>query len=334
MPIKLVDVAELPVDAKFVDLPDVDGDPVRWVRHSGLPQSSLERRVTRPRLSRYRAAWNAAAAARDAEAIISHLPNVTAAVSDFGVLTGMRAPHLAFSFNFTDLPGAAKRLRFSTSLARVAQFAVYTEYEAALYADYFGLPPERFRPLLWTQETPTIGVVDPALVPSEPFVAAVGGEGRDFAVLTAAAKALPEVPFIVIARPTGALRDPPPNMKVHFNLPAPQTWALASRAAGMLAPLRTDETCCGHITLVSGRMLGIPMITTRSRGTREYSEGFAGTQLVPASDTEALVAAISSLIEDPTPARAAAAGEVAEAAIRHERTRWAEYIADFIRQTR
>lgn len=331
-PINLVDVAELtPVDAEFITLSDVDGAPVNWVRHSGRPQSAVERIITRPRLSRYRAAWNAAVAGRRARAIISHMPRMTAAVADFTRVTRASAPHLAFSFNFTQLPRDADLARFRRSLTRVDQFAVYTAFEADRYAELFDLPRDRFRPLLWTQATPAAATVDRKLLPSKPFVVAVGGEGRDFAMLTKAARALPEVPFVVIARPTGELSDIPSNMTLRFNIPSEVCWGIASKAAALLVPLFTSDTCCGHITLVSGRMLGLPIITTRSAGTREYSEGFGATQLVPAGNVDAWIAAISEIMADPDRARTIATAEAIEARERHSRHLWVQYVADFIR---
>lgn len=330
-PIRLVDVSQLTtVDAAFVDLAEVDGRPIEWSRHSGLPQSAIERLVTRPALSRYRAAWAGARDALNATAVISHLPYTTASVADVFRLLGVRKPHLAFSFNFTNIPDANERRRFHRRFSAVDQFTVYTEYEAGLYADAFGLPVERFRQVDWTQDTPSVAPVDLASLPSKPFVAAVGGEGRDFATLVAAARALPHVPFVVIARPDPVFADAPANMRVLFNIPFEMCWGIASRAAGLLVPLKSSTTCCGHITLISGRLLGLPIVTTRSLGTREYSEGFDATTLVEPQDVDGWVAAIEQLIADPAGAATAAAREVEPATARHDRGRWSEYVADFV----
>lgn len=333
-PITIVDVAELPVDTKFVDLPSIDGVPVVWRRRSGLPLTALEQRITRPRLSRYRAAWQSAGDSVAATAIISHLPRMTAAVSDFAWLRGSRAPHLAFSFNFTDLPSRAERTRLRTSFARITQFAVYTQFEAELYADVFKIPLGHFRRIDWTQDPPTVGRVDAALIPKSPFVVAVGGEGRDFTTLMAAARDLPEVQFVVVARPSAALTNPPPNVTVYCNIPADLCWGIAARSAVLLVPLLTSDTCCGHITLVSGRQLGLPIITSRSRGTREYSEGFAATTLVEVGDSTQWVKAIQDLLAHPETIRAAAELEAASAIERHNRARWSEYVTNFIRRVR
>lgn len=333
--LRVVNVADLsPVGEPFVELLSVDDRPLEWARYSGLPANALERALPRPRVSRYRAAWQATNAARGATVLVSHLPRMSAAVADAARLRRITTPHLAFSFNFTQLPAAAARSRFRRSLASIDQFCTYTGFEADLYAEVFAIPRARFRPVRWTQDAPVPGAVHPMLLPSGPFVAAVGGEGRDFAMLIAAARALPDVPFVVIARQTPLLMDPPANMTVHFNLPYATCWGIAARAAALLVPLRDADTCCGHITLVSARMLGLPIVTTMSRGTDEYTQGFAGTTLVPAGSVEGWVAAIRTIIADPDAARAAAATDRVEAATLYDRAHWGAYVGDFVAQAR
>ena len=329
--IVIVDVAELTsVDAKFINLLEVDGLSVLWRRHSGLPQNAIERAVTRPRLSRYRAAYFAARDSRDADAVISHLPRMTAAVADLSRLAGNRIPHLAFSFNFTVLPCKVQRARMKTAFTRVDQFCVYTDFEAAIYADAFGIDPARFRPVSWTQDTPIVATgAHPQF--AAPYVVAVGGEGRDFATLIAVARRLPAIHFVVIARPTAALADAPANMTVLFNVPEPVCWQAAAGADAVLVPLTGPETCCGHITLVSARLLALPIVTTASHGTRSYTDGFAGTSVVPHADPDAFAGAIVALRKDPwtTKARVLADQRLAEAL--YNRSVWRDYVANFLR---
>lgn len=329
----VVDVAQLsPVTEPFCDLQAVDGRPIRWVRHSGLPGNWLERKISRPQLSRYRAVWNAASDAGKAAAVVSHMPWTTAAVSLLMKKRSTARPQLAFSFNFTKAPSGSALSFFRKALAPVEQFAVFTEFEADLYAERLGLPRERFRPVLWTQAPPVPGTVPDGLVPDGPFVVAIGGEGRDFSVLKAAAAALPDLPFVVIARPTAMLDDAPPNMRLLFNLPWATCWGIASRSIGLLVPLISKHTCCGHITLVSGRMAGLPIVTTTSSGTTEYSQGFDGTLTIPAGDVDGWVEALRLLRRDGERIGAAAAKEAGEAVRRHDRSLWAAYTADFLRR--
>lgn len=327
----VVDVAELTsVDAKFVDLGKVGNRPVSWRRHSALPQNALERAVVRPRLSRYRAAYNAARDSRSAEAIISHLPRMTAAVADLSRIAGSRVPHLAFSFNFTSLPGKLQRVRMVNAFSRVDQFCVYTQFEAGLYADAFDIDPQRFKPVNWTQTTPEVATgVCPQF--KSPYVAAVGGEARDFTTLVSVARRLPDLNFVVIARPTAALADAPPNMTILFNIPGPVCWQIAAGAEAVLVPLIGPDTCCGHVTLVSARLLALPIITTASRGTQSYTDGFAGTMVVPHADPDAFAGAILAIRENSAETKAHALADQRRAQLLYDRSIWANYVGDFLK---
>lgn len=326
-PLVIVNVAELsPVDEPFIDLSVLEDRAVLWHRFSGVPRNVLERQIRRPRIARYRAAWEATYAARGASAMISHMPRMTNAVVAQGGKT--LPPHLAFAFNFTELPAPAERARMAGRFAQVDQFCVYTQFEAEMYASAFGIDRTRFRPVVWTQDVPVLA--SDITLPKRPYAIAIGGEGRDFTTLVATARALPEIDFLVIARPNPALLDAPSNMTVRYNVPLAQCWALASGAEMLLVPLLGPETCCGHITIVSGRLLGLPIVTTASRGTIEYTKDFDGTVLVPAGDTDRMQEAILKIHEDPLEARALAAIDAVRAHVAYDRAHWVAYVADFL----
>lgn len=328
-PLRIVNVPDVSPGDAFVDLPDVDGRPVEWLAHSGLPANAIERAVRRPRLSRYRAAWQAAGDARGADMVISHLPRMTAAVEQAARLRGGRAPHLAFSFNFTDLPVGRDLARMRRAFASVERFGVYSRHEAGLYPALFGLPADRFRAMMWGQTAPA---ADPsAPVPDTPFVVAIGGEGRDYASIVVAARARPDVQWLAIARPNPLFDDAPANLAVRFNLPAPLTWGIARRAAAVIVPLRSKETCCGHITIASTQLLGLPLVTTRSHATHEYVDDTPGTTVIEPGDIDALAAAAAAAVADPAPGRTAAQSARDAIRTRYDRTAWADVIADFAR---
>jgi glycosyltransferase involved in cell wall biosynthesis len=327
-PITIVNVADLSPREPFVDLHEYQGRPVRWIHHSGLPQNALERMVRRPRLSRYRAAAAAVRDARGAQVLISHLPRMTAALQSFARFIGKPIPHLAFSFNFTDLPRGMDKGRLRMAFESVSQFCVYSQHEVSRYAEALNLAEARFRPVSWTQEPPAVDL-DVAR-PEAPFVAVVGGEGRDFASVIAAAKASPDLQWVVVARPNALLSNVPRNVTVHCNLPLAKTWGLASQAVAVIVPLLSEETCCGHITIATAQQLGIPLITTRSHATAEYVAGFAGTEVVEPGEAEALANAAMRVARDPHSARERALGDQAEARRRYHRSRWDAYVRDFL----
>lgn len=331
---KIVDVAELTTtDTKFVELEEVEGEIVHWERFSALPRNAIERIIKRPRISRYRAAWQAASAAQSATAVISHLPLTTLALCNALSLRGnSRIPHLAFSFNFTTLPSGNRLDRFRRGLARVDRFAVYTSFEKELYSEIFGIPLDRFSRLDWTQSPPLIGTLPSDLLPDEPFVAAIGGEGRDYGLVLDMARSMPDLSFVIIARPDPMFDDLPSNVRLFCNIPAPVCWAIAERSAFVLVPLRDPETCCGHITLISARLSGIPMITSRSAGTREYSEGYRATLIAEPGRTEEWVDVLKCALPRSAEFKALAAEEQKGAMIRHDRMRWKEFIEEFLRE--
>jgi glycosyltransferase involved in cell wall biosynthesis len=312
----LVDVSEVAsVDDAFIDLSDLNGVPVQWRRHSAVPKNALERTIKRPKLARYRAAW--------------HLPRMTASVSSFTELFRANVSHLAFSFNFTELPTSAELWYFRSAFAGVDEFVTFTNFEIEVYSDIFHLDASRFRRLSWTQPAPIVAD-HPTIAVDRPFVAAVGGEGRDFATLLAAARRLPNLQFIIIARPCADLTDTPANVRVYYDVPSAVCWAIASAADLLLVPLKGQDTCCGHITLVSGRQLAIPMITTWSRGTLEYTNDYGGTITVQPGDPDALAEAIDATREDLTNAKARARVDQAITRPLYDRVIWRDYLVDFL----
>lgn len=215
------------------------------------------------------------------------------------------------------------------AFSRVDQFCVYTQFEADLYAEAFQLDLMRFKPVMWTQTTPEVAS-GPNLQFNEPYVAAIGGEARDFETLTAVARRLPSIHFVVVARPTAALADPPANMTILFNIPGPVCWQIAAGANAVLVPLIGPETCCGHVTLVSARLLALPIVTTASYGTQSYTDGFAGTRVVRHADPDAFAAAIVDVCENYADAKTGALVDQMLARQINDRNIWGRYVADFL----
>lgn len=318
----VVNVSDLmPVGAVFAPMPSGH----ERVDVSGLPRNPWERRVRRPNVARLRAAVEAVRLARGG-AIISHLPRMSAAVAAVQIAARSTAPHLAFSFNFTTLPGTVSGAYFRRVLDRVDRFCVFSAYEAELYPRRFDLPPERFVRLLWAQDPPTISSV-PTAFAGRDYVCAVGGEGRDYATLVAAARLLPHVTVVVIARRYNVVGDLPANVVVLHDVPGEVTWRIAREARALIVPLLTDRTCCGHITLVSAELLGIPVISTASAATREYADDV--TTCRPGD-----AAALASLIDDHHERfellGAAARARIPDKVRRYSRERWADALRDFL----
>ncbi|WP_133365812.1 hypothetical protein [Qipengyuania sediminis] len=328
--VEIVNVPDVSIaDDDFTHL-DV-GRPVAWRRLTGLPSNALERRITRVRLSRYRASLQAALAAREGGVVVSHLPRMTAATAFALRALGRKPAHLAFSFNFTDLPVGRSLAYMRRVLPAVEQFAVYSNHERGLYSRLFDIPEDRFVPVPWTQSVPDI---DPGYIPEAgaPYFCAIGGEGRDFGLLVEVARRLPPgVRIVAVARPTSfAGLSLPDNLEVRTNVPLARTWAIANASQGVLIPLRSPETCCGHITFVSAKQLGIPIAATRSFATTEYTHGRSFILECEAQDPAGFLRLLERLMDEQAPLRAAAQeARPAEVAL-HHRSKWAAYVADFL----
>ena len=319
---RVLNVSELtPPGAEFVDFPP----GFERVDFSGIPRNRLERIIRRPRLSRYRAAFAAALTAEGTH-VISHLPRMTAAVADGLTLFRRNAPHLAFSFNFTSLPTGFDLRRFRRSLRSVDRFCVFSSFEADLYSELFHIERTKFTRLLWGQDPPAVSKTSIPDLPAT-YVSAVGGEGRDYRILMKAASLLPDVPFIVIARPYNDLGTVPRNVRLLHNIPAELTWRIAHDSACMLVPLRDRQTACGHITLVCGHLLGIPMISSRSQATAEYTENVS---LYEPGDVDSLASLISVHVNRAPELREQAQARISAETLKYSRSAWQAEVSRFL----
>ena len=241
--------------------------------------------------------------------IVSHGPWATA-WTEWIAPQKHRAKHLAFSFNFTDLPTGPRKWLMGCGFRRVDAFAVFTEAEQGLYANHFKIDRSKFLRAPWGV-APPLSAVQPRAIEGDYF-AALGGEARDYAVLCEAARALPNIRFVAIVRPHNFEGlNPPENLEVRINLPFEEAWGIVQHARAALIPLRSRETPCGLVTLVGGMHLGKAQIVTDAAGAADYLKDGETGLLVPAGDAGALAAAIERLAKDK--ALAARLGEAAKA---------------------
>jgi glycosyltransferase involved in cell wall biosynthesis len=286
----------MPPDWKF--LADNYGDEsMAWETHSGLRRTALERAIPRPHIGRWRAALSAARSARaDREAVlVSHLPLMAAATNLLRQRICPDVPQIAFSFNFTEVPTGPRRQYLRRALRGVQEFVVFSRYEIQLYSQLFDIPVDRLHFMPWAMHAPAVDHLKQAPF-DRPYLVAVGGEGRDYGLLARVMEGLPDIRMVVIARPHSIKGIQfPSNVKVFENLPARQTWSIAAASQGMVIPLLSDRTACGHITLVGAQLLGIPLAITRSVGITDYANDGVNARLCSAGDAKELESAIAEL---------------------------------------
>ncbi|MEB2347256.1 MAG: glycosyltransferase [Comamonadaceae bacterium] len=321
-----INVPELsPADDTFVHLKT--RAELQWIKLSGLPPKGAMRHVMVGRLSRYRAALQMVWHAPRADFIVSHMPRMTAAVSRLLGLRGRRVPHLGFAFNFAELSTGVRYRYMRSAIQCVDQMAVFSQIEREHYARYFDVDPAVFQPVLWSQDPPPVAA-DSVYRFSAPYLCAVGGEGRDFPLLLEVARRLgPSVTLVVITWPDW-LKGPrvPDNVKVLTNIPLAQVWRLASDSCGALVPLRTRDTCCGQITLVSAKLLGLPIVTTWSHATREYMEGREAVLVAEPGDVQAFTDRVREVIDERASLRSATRNDSVPERTVHDLGRWGQYL--------
>ncbi|MEP2982681.1 hypothetical protein [Roseibium sp.] len=301
-----------------------------WSTHSGLPRNGLERAVKRPHLGRYRAAWTAVQQARKAPnaLLVSHLPMMGGATNVLRRKFCPDVPQIGFSFNFTQLPTGLRRRYLTGALQGISEFVVYSRFELDLYPNYFGMDPARFRFLPWAMDPPQPGPVNPTGL-TGPYLCAIGGEGRDYRLLAQVMRDLPQIPMVVIARPYSIDGiDFPDNVQVFTNLPLAQTWRIAQDSQGLVIPLLSSDTACGHITIVGAQLLGIPLLVTQSRGVSDYVIDNETAQLVTAGNAEELRRAVVAMFEDQPACQARAAAGLVKAQTENSLTTWLAYFQD------
>ncbi|MCK5425376.1 MAG: glycosyltransferase [Emcibacter sp.] len=292
---KIINVAEV-ADQKWNFIEDFYPDKdVCWKYYSANSKNWLERIVKRPKISRYMACMKASMQLRKKGGIvISHMPRTTHWQSKFMNMLNVKSRHLAFSFNFTELPNRRTRASMSDSFKRVECFVVYSEFERKLYSDYFRVPIEKIKMLHWAMETPQ---VDENFIPVKgSYYCSIGGEGRDYKTLLLAFEKLKDIKLVIVTRPhTIEGLSIPKNVKVFYNIPHSKFWAVVKNSKAVLVPLINENTACGHITLVGSMKLGKAIITTKSKGTEDYIFPNDNALVTPPGEVDPMVDAVKLL---------------------------------------
>jgi len=301
-------------------LADDLGPPLaRWTVALTRPRNPWERVIKRPALARYRACRELARAAVTGkfDLIFTHLPLMTCWTEIFS-RGRRRCPHVAFAFNFTDLPGGRRLALMRRAFRTVDQFIVFSSFERKLYIEYFGIPEDRIDVIPWRIRDPRASALNGDATSSPGSgasaslnaICAVGSQGRDYATLFEAMQLLPHIPLIVVA---GAKNleglTPPPNVAVRQNIPLAEAESVMRRSRFVVVPLRDERTACGHVTIIYSMFQERAVVATNSAALSEYVVPGRTGVFVPPRDAPALARAIEELWGRPDEAaRLGAAG--------------------------
>jgi glycosyltransferase involved in cell wall biosynthesis len=260
------------------------------------PRNWVERQFKFLNLARLRGSLEAVLKAKrnNAAILVSHGPTLAAWNGIFARLILLQSAIIAHSFNFVKLPNSLKTRIFSIGLSRVDRFVVFSRIEIDVYARQFHIPKNRFSFVHWGIQRPTTRSAP--LYPSKSYVSAIGGNARDYGTLIEAARLLPDIPFVLVVRPS-SLEGlvVPANVTVHINLSLEATMNVLFESYFMVLPLNSSEVPCGHVTIVAAMHLGRTMIVTASTGLADYVKDGENALTVPVASTPDLVQAIARL---------------------------------------
>lgn len=254
-----------------------------------------------PRLARYSTAWRAVSEAKKADLIVTHGERMAVWVGLAKRIKRVSTPHLAWSFTAPELETLPplKLQLFKTGLRDVDRFVMFSQLEARTYPRLFGHSPDRYHMLPWCSERPVFDEAAPRIVEGN-YIAAMGGEGRDYLTLFNAIKGLPDIKLVVVTtseRMKGL--DVPTNAKVFTTIPYVDAMNIAFHSEFMVTPLISDKVAAGHGTLIAQFLLEKASIVTESETMDGYCEDGINSLTVPAGDSSAMRKAILKLKHRP-----------------------------------
>lgn len=207
--------------------------------------------------------------------------------------------HLAFSFNFTNLPTGTRRTLLRRYLKRVDRFVVASSMERDLYSDYFGIEAKRIDLLLWSIEPPTDECFKQARFGDGPYICAIGSQARDYATLIESMRLVPSIKLVLVASHDSLPQCPvPPNVTILTNVPVADAMNVLAHSSFMVLPLRGSDVPCGHVTVVAALHMGKAILATDSSGLNDYLFNGKNALLVPYADPERLAEKIQMLFDD------------------------------------
>ncbi len=255
----------------------------------------------------------------EADGVITCFPQLAVMAGLQKRIRRSRRPLVAYNFNIGTLVTGARQKLARFAAGGIDRFVVHSPSEVALYADYLGLPEDRFRfipvqrgalPMARRENT------------TAPFILAMGSAQRDYGTLVEALRNL-QLPTVIVTRKDIADGLPKqPWIEYRHGLSERACLELLSQARLSVTPVSNMETASGQVTFVNALRMGVATIATRCPGTDGYIEHARTGRLVPPFDPDALEGEIRALWQDDAAreALARAGADEAEARFSDEAT--------------
>jgi len=242
-----------------------------WLHFSSQAVNILSIIPKKDAISRFITASRAVNEAKKGNSVlVSHGPGPTFYGATIAKLIYPDLPHLACSFNFTDLPMGGYRKLMIEAYKQVSKFITYSTIERKIYSEYFNISIDSIDMLHWAVHKPIINI-DEIPIENGRYICALGSQGRDYKTLFRAIKKHKHIKLVVVASKNSILDlEIPENVKIYSNIPLTQAQNILANSDFMVLPLRDSKVPCGHVTIVSGMFYKKAILVTDSKGVHDY----------------------------------------------------------------
>ncbi|EUJ10756.1 glycosyltransferase [Methylophilaceae bacterium 11] len=274
--------------------------PNKWAHYTSLNTKLPKHLPKRQSIARFMTATQAVLdAKKQPSLLVSHGPRPAYYGARMAQHLHPQLPHLAYSFNFTDLPTGFQHKAMAKAYQQIDRFVVYSSLEKKLYADYFGIALERIDMLHWSVHAPTVPHDEPPIEQGD-YICALGSQGRDYETLFAAMRTLRHIRLVVVATADSVQHlSVPENVTIRTHIPLAHAHNILTHSRLMVVPLRDSQVPCGHVTIASGMFFNKAMIVTNSEGVHDYIQDQKTGVFFNPKEANDLAEKIQQLWDDP-----------------------------------